>query len=346
MTDIKNCSLQEVESVLKDWHEPLYHAKQIFSWLYQRGACSFDAMTNLSASLRSRLTETFAHRAIALITLQESRDGTRKFLFRLEDGSLVESVVIPARGRNTVCLSSQVGCKYACDFCASGLLGFKRNLKAWEILAQLLAITHTHRGGAGRVTHVVFMGTGEPLDNYDNVLKAIRIINSKEGFGIGARRITVSTSGIIPGIKRLASEGLQIELSVSLHSADSLTRSRLMPVNKKYPLNELIAACKKYAVDTNRQVTFEYALLKGINCSQEAAQDIIRLLKGWNAKVNLLIYNPVKELPYKAPDKGETEKFSHALIRAGLVVTLRKSRGQDIEGACGQLRIKRGEATH
>ena len=337
ITDIRNYSLEELEGVFKQWRLPSYHALQVFSWIYRKQAGSFEAMTNLSLDLRSRLKERLVFKPLGLEKLRESADGARKLLFRLEDGNLIESVLIPVKERLTACLSSQAGCSFSCGFCASGISGFKRNLETGEITGQLLEIK---RGLVPdrALTNVVFMGTGEPLDNYENVLKAIRIINTPEGFNIGARRITISTCGIIPGIKRLSTEGLQIELSVSLHASDDKTRARLMPVNKKYPLKDLISACKEYAALTKRQVTFEYVLIKGLNCSKEAADDLVRLLTGWECKVNLLVYNPVEEFPYQPPDTSEVEFFKWLLRKRGIVVTLRKSRGKDIDGACGQLR--------
>ena len=295
ITDIRNYSLEELKGVFKQWRLPSYNARQVFSWIYQKKAGSFEAMTNLSLDLRSRLKERLVFKPLELVPpsearrdpasltisgkkLRESADGTKKFLFRLEDGNLIESVLIPVKERLTACLSSQAGCSFSCGFCASGISGFKRNLETGEITGQLLEIK---RGLVPdrALTNVVFMGTGEPLDNYDNVLKAIRTINSRDGFNIGARRITISTCGIIPGIKRLSLEGLQIELSVSLHASDDKTRTRLMPVNKKYPLVDLISACREYAFVTKRQVTFEYVLIKGINCSKEAADNLRAL--GW-----------------------------------------------------------------
>lgn len=336
ITDIRNYSLEELKEIFKQWRLPGYHARQVFSWIYQKQARSFEAMTNLSLDLRSRLKERFVFKPLELEKLQESADGTKKFLFRLEDGNLIESVLIPVKARLTACLSSQAGCPFSCGFCASGTAGFKRNLQVSEITGQLLEIDYRLKDSA--VTNVVFMGTGEPLGNYDNVLKAIRILNAPEGLNIGARRITISTCGIIPGIKRLSTEGLQIELSVSLHAADELTRGMLMPVNKKYRLKDLISTCKDYAALTKRQVTFEYVLIKGVNCSKEAADNLVRLLTGWECKVNLLVYNPIKEFPYQPPDTQEVEFFIWLLRKRGIVVTLRKSRGKDIDGACGQLR--------
>lgn len=340
MTDIRNYSLDELEQLFKDWKASLYHAQQVFSWIYQKGVNSFDEMTDLSMNLRRKLKDKFTLKQFKLIKAQKSIDGTEKLLFRLEDDNLLESVLIPAEGRNTACLSTQVGCKYACRFCASGVAGFKRNLSVWEIIAQVLEINK--RLSESRVSHIVFMGIGEPLDNYDSVFKSIRIINSKNGLNIGARRITISTCGLIPAIERLSKEGLQIELSISLHASDDKTRTQLMPVNKKYPLEELIAACKKYASLTGRQVTFEYVLIKDINCLSQDAKNLTKLLKGWLAKVNLLIYNPVEDFSFKAPDKSEALAFKQILQNEGVSVTLRRPRGQDIESACGQLRLRRG----
>ena len=338
MKDIRNYSLDEFDVIFKGWGETAYRAKQTFSWLYQKRVDSFDLMSNLSLELRKKLKDNFSLNRLKLDRLQESSDATKKFLFALEDGNLIESVLIPVKERLTACLSSQAGCPFSCGFCASGIAGFKRNLRTGEITGQLLEICYTLKNSA--LTNVVFMGIGEPLDNYENVLKAIRIINAPQGFNIGARRITISTCGIIPGIKRLSAEGLQIELSVSLHASDDKTRTRLMPVNKKYPLEDLIIACKDYAALTKRQVTFEYALIKGLNCSKEAADNLVKLMSDWECKVNLLVYNPVKEFPYQPAEEREIEFFVWLLRKKGIVVTLRKSRGKDIDGACGQLRAK------
>ena len=335
--DIRNHSLAETKEIFKEWDVPLYHGPQVFSWLYKKGVCDFREMTNLPQGLRARLKQEFSLGELTLDKMLESFDGTKKFLFRLSDGNFIESVLIPAKGRNTACLSTQAGCKYSCAFCASGLSGFRRNLETWEITQQILEINR--RIEKGYVGHVVFMGTGEPLDNYDNVLKAIRIINSKEGLNIGARKITISTAGVIPGIEKLAKEKLQIELSVSLHGADDKTRFALMPINKKYPLKELIETCRKYALATKRQVTFEYVLIKDVNSSIDAADNLIRLLKGWESKVNLIIYNTIKEFSYLPPDKPEVFSFANRIKKSGIPITIRASRGQDIQGACGQLRM-------
>jgi len=259
--NIAGLSLKDLENILQGWGQPAFRAKQIFSWVYQKLAVNFDAFTDIPENLRKDLKANFSLYELNLAKKAKSIDGTEKFLFELSDAKFVEAVIIPAENRSTGCISTQVGCKFACNFCASGKLGFTRNLTAAEIVQEVL---YLKKESAGRLTHIVFMGTGEPLDNYNNVLSAIRIINSKEGLNIGARRITISTCGLIPEIKQLSKEGLQIELSVSLHSADDKIRSGLMPVNKKYPLKDLIAACRNYAKETNRQVTFEYVLIKGL----------------------------------------------------------------------------------
>lgn len=339
MQDIKELDLKELEDKLFSWGLPKYHAKQIFNWIYQKGAFDFSSMSNLPLALRKKLTAEFYILGLALADMQISCDGTTKFLFELKDKSLIEAVNIPAAKRVTGCISSQAGCKFSCQFCASGLKGFKRNLTVGEILDEALYLKNNAR--QAELTHIVFMGTGEPLDNYENVLKAIRIINSPDALNIGARRITISTSGIIPGIERLAGEDLQIELSVSLHAADDKTRSQLMPVNKKYPLADLIKCCHDYIAKTNRQITFEYILIKGLNSNLTSAQNLVKLLKDLRlAKVNLIPANPIPELKIAPPSKAEISAFKECLFKSGINVTLRQERGKDIEAACGQLRLR------
>lgn len=334
--DIKNFTVARLQAVLKGWGAPGYNAKQIFSWIFKKGARDFSAMSDLSADLRKRLEETYYILGSRVEKRQESIDGTQKFLIRLSDANLIEAVIIPAEGRVTGCISSQVGCKYACTFCASGQSGFKRNLTCGEILEEILLLS-----SARKLTHIVFMGTGEPLDNYDEVLKAIRVINASDGIGIGARRITISTCGMIPEMERLAQEKLQIELSISLHAADDRLRSRIMPVNKKYPLKALMAACQDYIKKTDRQITFEYVLIKGLNSDLQSVKDLAKILKPLRlAKVNLIPTNPIKEMSVEPPGKLEVLFFKDYLIKQGIQVTLRKSRGQDIDAACGQLRLK------
>jgi 23S rRNA (adenine2503-C2)-methyltransferase len=339
MQDIKEISLKELEDKLLSWGSPKYHARGIFDWIYQKGVDDFSRMSNLPAVLRKTLAEYFSILNLNLVDLQKSSDGTAKFLFELADKNLVEAVSIPAARRLTGCISSQVGCKFSCSFCASGLKGFKRNLTSGEILDEVFYLKHN--ASSGLLTHIVFMGTGEPLDNYENVLKAIRVINSSSAFNIGARRITISTSGIIPGIKKLQTEDLQIELSISLHSAVDKIRSQLMPVNKKYPLAALMKCCQEYIAKTNRQITFEYILIKGVNADEAAAQSLVRLLKDLRlAKINLIPTNCVLESKISPPDSAQINFFKDYLFKAGLNVTLRRERGQDIDAACGQLRLK------
>jgi len=296
-------------------------------------------MTDLPVGLRTRLKENFYILNLKLSHTQKSNDDTEKLLFELSDGNFVESVIIPTERRITGCVSTQVGCRYKCFFCASGLSGFKRNLTSGEILEEVLYLKN--RSADRKLTHIVFMGTGEPLDNYDAVLKAIRVINSKQGFNIAARRITISTCGIIPGMKKLAKENLQIELSISLHAADDKTRSQIMPVNKIYPLKDLIPACKEYIEKTGRQITFEYVLMKGINSDLQNALKLSKMLEGLKlSKVNLIPSNAVKECRIEPPNKLEVLLFKDYLLKQGVTVTLRKPRGKDIDAACGQLRLR------
>ncbi|MFA6358500.1 MAG: 23S rRNA (adenine(2503)-C(2))-methyltransferase RlmN [Candidatus Omnitrophota bacterium] len=340
MQDIKELDLKELQSQLLSLGSQKYYAQEIFNWVYSKGAHEFSSMSNLPGLLRKSLADKFYILGLGLIDLQESVDGTKKFLFELNDKNSVEAVNIPAANRSTGCISSQVGCKYSCQFCASGLKGFKRNLTKGEILDEVLYLKN-NAGKSNPLTHIVFMGTGEPLDNYENVLGAIRIINSPGAFNIGARRITISTCGVIPAIEKLALEDLQIELSISLHGADDLIRSRLMPVNKKYPLESLIKCCHEYIVKTNRQITFEYILIKGINSDLASVEKLITLLKDLRlAKVNLIPANPIPELKIMPPRAQEVDLFKESLFNAGINVTLRRERGQDIDAACGQLRLK------
>jgi 23S rRNA (adenine2503-C2)-methyltransferase len=297
-------------------------------------------MTDIPEGLRLRLKAKFH---ITHLTPLDSRsssvDGTTKHLFKLEDANTVEAVFLPEPKRVTVCLSSQVGCKFSCSFCASAPFGFVRNLKASEILDEALFLRGENPSRA--ITNVVFMGIGEPLDNYDNVMKAVRIFNDKDAFNIGARRITISTCGIIPGIKRLSQEGLQVELSVSLHSADDQARSKIVPINKRYPLKELIASCREYTEKTGRVITFEYVLIKGVNSSKEDAVKMMRLLKGAKCKVNMISYNKIKAKDYEEPSPKDVALFMKTLKAGGVNATHRKSKGEDIDAGCGQLRISK-----
>jgi 23S rRNA (adenine2503-C2)-methyltransferase len=338
MLDIKELDLKGLEKILGEWGFPKFHAQQIFFWIYKKNVLDFLEMTDLPLKLREKLKEIFYICGLNLVEKLTSQDGTEKFLFQLKDKNYIEAVAIPTEKRLTGCISVQVGCKFSCKFCASGLLGFKRNLTVLEILDEILLLK---KNASKTLSHLVFMGIGEPLDNYENVIKAIRIINSKDTFNIGARRITISTCGIIPAIKRLSDENLQVELSISLHSADDKTRSLLMPINKIYPLADLISTCKEYIQKTNRQITFEYILIKGINSDLPSAKKLTNILKGLRlCKVNLIPANPIKELNIEPPNKLEVLLFRDFLLKSGINVTLRRPRGRDIQASCGQLRLR------
>jgi 23S rRNA (adenine2503-C2)-methyltransferase len=334
---IYNLNREEITRFCADHGQPPYRARQIWQWLYQQRVQGWVEMKNLPATFRDELAQTFAIVPLTVVRRQnESGAGsTAKVLARLRDGECIELVFIPAKGKTTLCMSSQVGCKYKCAFCASGMAGFKRNLETGEIVGQVV-LAARELGGAP--SHVVFMGIGEPFDNYEPVLKAVRIINDPEGLSIGARKITISTCGIIPGIERLAGEGLQVELSVSLHAPDDARRTKLMPVNKVYPLAALLAVCRKYAEETGRIITFEYTLIKGVNDSMEQARQLTRLMEKIHARVNLLMLSTVSEFDGCAPSLETAKMFINILEKAHINATLRVSKGGHINAACGQLR--------
>lgn len=339
MWNILDLNLEELKEVLGNWQKPKFHAHQIFAWIYKKGVSDFERMSNLPQALREKLKKDFYLCGLRIVEKLASKDGTEKFLFGLQDKNLIEAVVIPAEGRFTGCVSVQVGCKFACKFCASSLLGFKRNLSSGEMLEEVLYLKNNSKDK--KLTHLVFMGIGEPLDNYDNVMKTIRIINSPYGLNIGARKITISTCGLIPQIAKLANEDLQIELSVSLHSADDKIRIKVMPINKKYPLKGLILACQDYISKTNRQITFEYILIKGLNSDLQSARKLSKIVEELRlCKVNLIPANTIREYNIEPPNKLEILYFRDYLLKQGVNVTLRKPRGQDIEAACGQLRLR------
>ncbi|MDP2928804.1 MAG: 23S rRNA (adenine(2503)-C(2))-methyltransferase RlmN [Candidatus Omnitrophota bacterium] len=347
--DIKNISRDELVKELIRMGEKPYRATQVFKWLYKAIVKSFDEMTDLNKDLREKLKEKFhITKIVSLDSKRSFSDGTTKYLLKLEDSHTVEAVFLPEKERATICLSSQVGCKFGCSFCASAASGFVRNLKASEILDEVLFIKTHNKDYA--ITNIVFMGIGEPMDNYNNVMRAIRILNDEDAFKIGARKITISTCGIIPAIEKLINERLQVELSVSLHSADDKIRSRLVPVNKAYPLKDLIAACKNYTKKTKRVITFEYVLVKGENASVGDAFKLAKLLTGMMCKVNVIVYNqvnPVRNLKisngrgYEAPLAEDAGNFVRTLKGRLINVMFRKSKGEDIDAGCGQLRISK-----
>lgn len=341
MTDIKDLLKEELIKELSGLNIEKFRAEQALDWIYKKFIYDFDKMSNLSAEARSALKGKFYISVIKSAKESISKDGTIKFLFGLEDGETIESVFIPSKNTSTVCVSSQAGCKFACGFCASGKNGFARNLRPAEMVNQVLYIKRGQFSdrelSPNVVSNIVFMGMGEPFDNYDNVLKAARILNAPYGLNIGQRKITISTCGIIPGIKRLAKEDLQIELSISLHGASDEVRSGLMAVNRRYPIKELMAACREYIKETNRQVTFEYVLIKGVNDSLKDAEALAKLLRGMIAKVNLIPLNPVEDLEYAPPEPRHVKMFKGALDKKGVTSVIRTTRGSDIAAACGQL---------
>jgi 23S rRNA (adenine2503-C2)-methyltransferase len=342
--DIKSLYREELATRLGDLGEPDYRAAQILQWVYEKQADSFEQMSNLPAMLRQKLAASFNLNAVHSLKTRNASDTTEKFLFQLHDHSLIETVLIPATpgltsssDRHTVCVSTQVGCAYGCKFCASGLEGVKRHLTAAEIVDQVLQV---QKLSGEKVNNIVVMGMGEPLANYGNLMRALKIINAPWGLGIGARKITVSTVGLVPRIRQLADEPMQLRLAVSLHGATDDVREKIMPVNKKYPLKELLAACDYYANTKKRMMTFEYILIDGVNDSLEQAHKLGAIAKRLHAKVNLIPYNPVEGLPWKRPDRDRCKMFQHTLQSHGITSTLRIEKGTDINAACGQLRLQ------
>jgi len=338
-------SLEELEAALRDLGQPSYRARQVLDWLYVKRAKSFAEMTNLPAALRTELDARFAFDILEPVRKLGSDDTTRKFLFELADGSLIESVLIPASpalygegsDRRTACISSQVGCAYGCKFCASGLDGFSRNLHAGEIVDQFLRVEEL---GGERVNNVVFMGMGEPLANYDHFIRAVGILNAPWGVGLGARHMTVSTSGIAPAIRKLAEQPLQIRLAVSLHGATDEVRDRIMPVNRKHPLAQLLDACVYYCERKTQRITFEFILIDGVNDSLDQAAALARIARKLDAKINCIPYNEVAGLDWKRPSLRRQDAFVAILERAGVDATVRREKGHDIAAACGQLRLQ------
>ncbi len=315
-----------------------FSAEQLYKWVYEQKVFDYDKMTNISKPLREDLKETIEIKDLEINTVQKSSDGTFKFLFKLEDGSLIETVLMTYNYGKSLCVTSQVGCNMGCSFCASGLIKKARDLEVFELVSQITTVEN-HLGI--RISHVVVMGTGEPFDNYDNVMDFIRIINYKHGLQIGSRHITVSTCGIIPKIYEYAKEPIKTNLAISLHAANDNLRSSIMPINKSYPLKNLIKACKDYYEITKRRITFEYILLNGINDSVEQANELSDLIRGINAYVNLIPYNPVNEFQYEKTDNLRASRFYSQLIKRGINATLRREQGSDIDAACGQLRYKK-----
>ena len=340
-TDIRSLTQEEMKVFVTEIGEKPFRGKQIYQWLHEKQVTSFDEMTNLSAKLRERLKETTALTVLKEVTVQTSAlDGTKKYLFELEDGNMVESVLMRYHHGNSVCISSQVGCRMGCKFCASTLDGLVRGLTPAEMLEQI------YRIGADigeRISNVVVMGTGEPLDNYENLLKFIHILTEEGGLHISQRNLTVSTCGIVPRIRQLADEKLQITLALSLHASTQEKREQIMPVAKAYDLTQVLDACKYYFKQTGRRISFEYSLIEGVNDSAEDVRNLASLLRGMNCHVNLIPVNPIKERDFSQPDTKAVREFQNKLEKCGINVTIRREMGRDIDGACGQLRKRYAE---
>ena len=334
--DIKSMTLEELQEYFVKLGEKAFRAKQVYQWMHEKLASSYDEMSNISKDLREKLQSQGEYTKLNMVQVQESAiDGTRKYLFELPDGNLVESVWMKYHHGNSVCISSQVGCRMGCRFCASTLDGLERNLLPSEMLEQIYSIIR-HTGE--RVSNIVIMGTGEPMDNYDNFLRFIRMISDEKGQNISQRNITVSTCGIVPNMRRLAEEKLQITLALSLHATTDEKRKQLMPIANKYSLKEVIEACKYYFEKTGRRITFEYSLVAGVNDTKEDAEELVALVRGMNCHINLIPVNPIKERSFEKPSKKSADNFKNKLEKSGINVTIRREMGRDIDGACGQLR--------
>ncbi len=334
--DIKSMSLEQLTDLVKAMGEKPYRAKQLFGWMHEKMVPSIDDMKNLPKSFRDRLKLECQYTLLQMVDVQVSKqDGTRKYLFALEDGNVIESVFMRYHFGNSVCISSQAGCRMGCKFCASAIGGLVRGLKTSEMLEQIYGIS---RHVSEKISHVVVMGTGEPLDNYDNLLDFIKILNHESGLHMSQRNITVSTCGIVPKIRALAEEKMQINLALSLHASSQEKRKELMPIANKYELPEVLDACRYYFEKTGRRITFEYSLVAGVNDGGEDARELAALISHMNCHVNLIPVNPVKERNFKKPEGERVLEFKNKLEKYGINVTIRREMGRDIDGACGQLR--------
>lgn len=337
MKNIKNYNLDELKQELINLGEKPFRAEQIFKWIFEENVTSFDEMTNISLELREKLKKEYTLCVFNIIKKQVASDGTIKYLFDVLDGNAIETVLMKYHHGYSICVSSQIGCKMGCKFCASTGIAFIRSLTSGEIVEQLLAV---ERDEKIKISNIVFMGIGEPLDNYENVVNAIRIINNQKGINIGARHISVSTSGLVPKIYKLAEENIQCTLSISLHATTDEQRSKMMPVNNLYNIEELLQACKDYIAKTNRRISFEYALAKENNDNLEDAKRLVKLLKGMNCHVNLIPINKIENGSFDKSSNENIMKFRDYLNNHGIVATIRRELGSDIDAACGQLRRK------
>ena len=334
--DIRSLSFDELKIEMECIGEKAFRAKQIYEWLHVKLVDSFEEMTNLSKSLREKLDAAYRIPSVKMLERQVSKlDGTNKFLFQLEDGHVVESVLMKYKHGNSVCISSQVGCRMGCRFCASTIGGLERNLLPSEMLGEIYQI---QKISGERVSNIVIMGTGEPLDNYEYFVKFVRLLTDEHGLNLSQRNVTVSTCGIVPNMKRLAEEQFQITLALSLHGSTQEKRKTLMPIANKYELSEVLEACDYYFEKTGRRITFEYSLVHGVNDREEDAKELIGILKSRNCHLNLIPVNPIKERDFQKPSRKSAEEFKNKLEKSGINVTIRREMGSDIDGACGQLR--------
>ena len=339
IVDLAGLELQEVEQIVEDAGEPRFHGRQIFRWIWEKGVTDFDGMTNLARGLREQLPHVARISSPVVETRQTSSDGTTKFLLRLEDGRHIEAVFIPDTPAQTFCISTQVGCAMKCAFCLTGQMGLLRHLTASEIASQVRILAH-ETGLAGSAFNIVLMGMGEPLHNYDATMKAIRILADKQGLALPPKRVTLSTVGILPELEKLAAEELMPNLAISLHATTNEMRDRLVPINRKFTLEDLIEACRRFPLAKRRRITFEYVMLDQINDTPEDARRLVRLLNGIKAKVNLLPLNEAAGIPFSRPSDARVNEFARILAERDVLVSVRKSRGRDIRAACGQLIVE------
>jgi len=334
--DIKNLTLNELNALILSFGKERYRSTQILKWLYQKGVHSINEMTNLSKQFRHNLEETTFISRLKILKIEESIDGTKKFLFELQDKERIESVLIPDKKRLTLCLSTQVGCAMGCRFCLTGKIGLKRNLTLSEILNQILMVKE-NLNNINSITNIVMMGMGEPLNNYRNSLSAIEMMIHQEAFNFSSRKITLSTVGLIPELEKLAKEPIRFRLAISLNASDDEIRSYLMPINKSHPLKEILSICRNYPLRPRERITFEYVLIDGVNDSVADAKRLVKLLKGIPSKINLIPLNEAPEIPFKRSREERIKQFQEILLNQGLTAIIRTSKGKDISAACGQL---------
>jgi 23S rRNA (adenine2503-C2)-methyltransferase len=337
--DLKNLRPSELVEFLGSFGKERYRSIQILRWLYQKGVESFDEMTNLSKRFRQELSQIGFISTLSTLNMEQARDGTKKFLFQLKDGNRIESVLIPDKTRLTLCLSTQVGCALGCRFCLTGKIGWKRDLMVSEILNQILAVRKMLPEKTS-ITNIVLMGMGEPLANYKNTLKAIELMAHPDAFKFSSRKITLSTVGLLPELEQLAEEKISFRLAISLNASEEETRSDLMPVNRRYPLNKILALCKKIPLRPRTRITFEYVMVEGINDSSQDAKRLLKILRGIPSKVNLIPLNEAPEIPFKKPSEEKIKRFQEILMEGGLTAIVRTSKGREISAACGQLQAK------